>query len=57
MKKKIVITGGTGRFGNELKGIKTKHKLFFPTKKQLNILKINSITKYFKKQNLTSLFI
>ena len=49
MKKKIVITGGTGRFGNELKGIKTKHKHFFPTKKQLNILKINSITKYFKK--------
>ncbi len=48
MKKKIVITGGTGRFGNELKNITTKHKLFFPTKKQLNILKVNSILKYFE---------
>ena len=30
--KKIVITGGTGRFGEVLKKYKTKHKLFFPTK-------------------------
>ena len=29
---KIIITGGTGRFGNVLKKYKTKHKLFFPTK-------------------------
>ena len=50
MKKKIVITGGTGRFGNKLKDITTKHKLFFPTKKQLNILKVNSIIKYFEKK-------
>ena len=28
MKKRIVITGGTGRFGNELKKIKTNYKLF-----------------------------
>ena len=49
LKKKIVITGGTGRFGNKLKSITTKHKLFFPTKKQLNILKVNSIIKYFEK--------
>ena len=49
MKKKILVTGGTGRFGNHLKHIATKHKLFFPTKKQFNILNINSMLKYLKK--------
>ena len=47
-KNRIVITGGTGRFGLELKKIKNKYKLFFPKKKELNILKINSIIKYLK---------
>ena len=32
-KNRIVITGGTGRFGLELKKIKSKYKLFFPKKK------------------------
>ena len=49
MKKKILITGGTGRFGNHLKYIATNHKLFFPTKKQFNILNVNSMLKYFEK--------
>ena len=48
MKKKIVITGGSGRFGTYLKKIKTKHKLFFPTRKELNILNEQSIHKYLK---------
>ena len=48
MNKKIVITGGTGRFGSYLKKIKTKHKLFFPTRKELNILDVRSIHKYLK---------
>ena len=47
-KNRIVITGGTGRFGQELKKIKSKNKLFFPKKKELNILKVNSIAKYLK---------
>ena len=47
-KNRIVITGGTGRFGLELKKIKSKYKLFFPKKKELNILKIKSIIKYLK---------
>ena len=47
-KNRIVITGGTGRFGLELKKIKSRYKLFFPKKKELNILKINSIIKYLK---------
>ena len=33
--KKIVITGGTGRFATILKKIKTKHKIYFPTKKTI----------------------
>ena len=33
MKKKIIITGGTGRFGEYLKKIKSPHKLFFQIKK------------------------
>ena len=47
-KNRIVVTGGTGRFGQVLKKIKIKKKLFFPKKSELNILKINSITKYLK---------
>ena len=49
MKKRIVITGGTGRLGNELKKVKTNYKLFFPTKKKLDILKINTVRNFLKK--------
>jgi dTDP-4-dehydrorhamnose reductase len=47
-RKKIVITGGTGRFGSLLKNLDNKN-FFFPTKKNLNILDLNSIRKYLKK--------
>ena len=47
-KNRIVITGGTGRFGQELKKIKNKYKLFFPKKNELNILKAKSIKNYLK---------
>ena len=47
-KNRIVITGGTSRFGQELKIIKSKYKLLFPKRKVLNILKTNSISKYLK---------
>ena len=40
MNKRIIITGGTGRFGSILKRYKTKHKIFFPTKKELDILNV-----------------
>tara|TARA_B100001123_G_scaffold353309_1_gene405239 strand:+ start:485 stop:1204 length:720 start_codon:yes stop_codon:yes gene_type:complete len=46
--KRIVITGGTGRFGLELKKTKNKYKIFFPSKKKLNILKTKSIFNYLK---------
>ena len=46
---KILVTGGNGRFANELKKIKSNYKFIFRTKKQLNILSINSIKNNFKK--------
>ena len=44
----IVITGGSGRFAKELKKVKNKYKIFFPSKKKLNILNVNSINNYLK---------
>ena len=49
-KNKIVITGGSGRFGSELKKIKNKYKLLFPNKHKLNILNLENIKKYLKLQ-------
>ena len=43
---KIVVTGGTGRFGKILKKINTNHKMIFPAKKTLNITNTNSIEKF-----------
>ena len=57
MKNNIVITGGNGRFGSVLKKINNKNSFIFPTKKQLNILKLNSINNYLKKKNRKYLFI
>src|SRR6056300_1268229 len=48
--KRIVVTGGSGRFGEQLKKIKSNHKLFFPNKKNLNILKPKSIETYLKNE-------
>ena len=49
MKKKIVITGGSGRFGSYFKKIKTNYNIFFPNKKNLDIRNTTSISKYLKK--------
>jgi dTDP-4-dehydrorhamnose reductase len=46
---KIVITGGSGRFGCTLKSKYKSNKLFYPSKNQLNILASKSIEKYLKK--------
>ena len=46
--KKIIITGGTGRFGSVLKNTKSKYRTFFPTKKKFNIMNLNSIRLYLK---------
>jgi dTDP-4-dehydrorhamnose reductase len=47
--KKIVITGGTGRFGTILKKEKNNNKLFFPDRKNLDIKNFKKIQKYLSK--------
>tara|TARA_B110000967_G_C18856045_1_gene547284 strand:+ start:121 stop:816 length:696 start_codon:yes stop_codon:yes gene_type:complete len=47
--KKILITGGDGRFASELKKIKTNLQFIFLNKKQLNICNLKSITSAIKK--------
>jgi len=47
-KKKIIVTGGTGRFGSVLKKTKFNYQLLFPTKNKLNIMKFNKIKNYLK---------
>ena len=49
MKKKILITGGEGRFAKILKKKNRNLNLFFASKKQCNILNLNSIEKIVKK--------
>ena len=49
LKYKIVITGGNGRFGSILKKKFTSKKLFYPDKKELNILSMISTKKYLNK--------
>ena len=47
--KKILVTGGEGRFANELKKIKTHVKFIFLKKKQLNICNYSSIIRAINK--------
>jgi len=49
MLKKILVTGGDGRFAQELKKIKSHYKFIFRSKKQLNILSSKSIKKNFQR--------
>ena len=49
MKKNIVVTGGAGRFGKILKEKKFKN-FYFPNKRELNILKPNSIENYLRRK-------
>ena len=47
--KKIIMTGGDGRFAKVFKKFKSSKNIFFPSKKTLNLTNINSIKKYVKK--------
>jgi dTDP-4-dehydrorhamnose reductase len=49
MKKKIVVTGGSGRFASELKKIKTKYRVIYPSKKHLDVTSYEKIKNYLKK--------
>ena len=48
-RKKIVVTGGTGRFGSILKKSKFNYQMFFPKKSKLNVAKFESIKRYLAK--------
>ena len=48
--KKIVVTGGSGRFGKELQKYKSKHKIFYPNKKEFDILNLKKLRKYLGKK-------
>jgi dTDP-4-dehydrorhamnose reductase len=48
---KIVVTGGSGRFGSILQKKYKSNKLLYPSKEQLNILSKESVEKYLKKNN------
>ena len=50
MQKKIVFTGGSGRFGQVLQKTKFNHEVFFPSKSDFNISNIKSIEKYLDKK-------
>ena len=48
MLRNIVVTGGGGRFAQELKKIRCKYNFIFRNKKQLDILSISSIKRNIK---------
>jgi dTDP-4-dehydrorhamnose reductase len=51
VKKKIVVTGGSGRFGILLKKAKSKYQVLFPKKNSFNIKNIAQMRDYIKKNS------
>ena len=51
---KIVVTGGSGRFAQSLKKIKSKYNFIYPSTKSLNIINLNSIKNFLKKEKPSS---
>tara|TARA_B100002052_G_scaffold185243_1_gene168777 strand:+ start:246 stop:950 length:705 start_codon:yes stop_codon:yes gene_type:complete len=49
MEKKVVFTGGNGRFAEAIKKIQNSYKIFYPNKKELNILSEKNIENYLRK--------
>ena len=43
---KIIFTGGSGRFGNVLKKIDSKYRIYFPSRKKLDITKFKKAENY-----------
>lgn len=48
--KKILVTGGSGRFAKTLKKIKTNYKILYPEKKVFDITDFRKIKLYLKKR-------
>ena len=53
--KIIAITGGHGRFAQTLRKIGMNFKVYYPSKKKLNILNFNSIVNFIKKKKINYL--
>ena len=49
MNKKVLVTGGSGRFGRELRKICNEKNFIFPTKKEFDITKEKKIEKFLDK--------
>jgi dTDP-4-dehydrorhamnose reductase len=49
MNKKIIFTGGSGRFAESFKKTKSSYDFYYPNSKILDILSVKSIEKYIKK--------
>ena len=49
--KKILVTGGSGRFAKTLKKIKTNYKILYPEKKVFDITDFRKIKLYLKKSD------
>ncbi len=49
MLKKILVSGGNGRFASELKKIKSRYTFIFRDKREMNILSVNSIKRNLEK--------
>ena len=47
MKKKIVVTGGRGRFARYLRKIKTNYTMLFPNKNILDVTNYKNVKRYF----------
>ena len=47
--KRIIVTGGDGRFAKVLKKTKNNLDIVYPNKNQLNILSLQSLNKYIKR--------
>ena len=48
--KKIIVTGGSGRFGKILKKTPNNYNILYPSKSVMDITKPKKIEKYLKKQ-------
>jgi len=49
IKKRIVFSGSKGRFGKIFQQTNNNYKIFYPSKSELDITKINTIRSYLKK--------
>ena len=49
IKKRIVFSGGNGRFGKIFRKTDNKYEIFYPSKSELDIIKIDKIRSYLKK--------